>query len=370
MLAALGAVVACAIFLTFVFLQAQRTVPVAVRQPPRSIVAPHVAATPVATTAAGTTATAAITTTVPITSTALATVSPTTVIGAATAAVTVTVTVSGTAAAAEIGPGGTAGGSGSVTPLVDVPAPFFSYGRPFSSDHAIEASRYYPYGTKARGEYLLHHGVDIGNAMDTPVLAIGDGEVVYAGDDRQRLWGPYADFYGNVVVLRHADKLEGQPVLSLYGHLNHVDVAAGQTVRAGEQVGRVGMAGIALGPHLHLEVRLGEADYESTRNSELFLAPIPGRGTIVGRALSAPGTLSPNVRVSLFGLEPDGGAKYYGETRSYPTQHVHPSAELGENFLFADIPAGRYRLVADSPVGATANITLTDGSALLVELAR
>lgn len=305
----------------------------------------------------------------PAAGTVTATVTVTATIQTLTTPVTATVAVT-TTAAEPLSSGGTVTGQGAVATLLDLPPPLFSFRRAFSPDHAVEASRYYPYGTDGRGDYLLHHGLDIGNAMDTPVLAIADGEVVYAGDDVQRVWGPYGDFYGNVVVLRHPASFEGQPLFSLYGHLNHVDVAAGQTLQAGAQIGRVGMAGIALGPHLHLEVRQGDAGYEDTLNGELFLAPLPGRGTIVGRTLAAPGQLAPKVRVSLFRIEPDGSAKYVGETRSYPGRHVNSTAELGENFLFADTPAGRYRLVTDQPIGATANLTLTAGTALMVELLR
>jgi murein DD-endopeptidase MepM/ murein hydrolase activator NlpD len=258
---------------------------------------------------------------------------------------------------------------GAARSVLAPPAPFFSYRRPFSTRHAIEASRYYPYGTTGLGdEYLLHHGIDIGNPMGAEVLAVADGLVEYAGDDVSRLWGPQADFYGNLVVLRHADLVEGQPLYSLYGHLSRVDVQAGQAVAAGDPLGQVGMAGIAMGPHLHLEVRVGEPGYEATRNPELFLAPMQGRGTIVGRAMTADGRLAEGLRIRLFRLGEDGTEAPVNSTFTYPGRGVRPTAELGENFLFADLPAGRYKLYAGPPVGASRAYTLPEGAAILAEL--
>jgi murein DD-endopeptidase MepM/ murein hydrolase activator NlpD len=46
---------------------------------------------------------------------------------------------------------------------------------------------------------------------------------------------------------------------SYYGHLSKLDVIAGQEIRQGEIVGRVGSSGRATGPHLHYEVRVGGA---------------------------------------------------------------------------------------------------------------
>ena len=46
-------------------------------------------------------------------------------------------------------------------------------------------------------------------------------------------------------------------VYLLYGHLSQVSVATGQRVAPGDLVGAVGMTGIAIGPHLHVEMRLG-----------------------------------------------------------------------------------------------------------------
>jgi hypothetical protein len=80
--------------------------------------------------------------------------------------------------------------------------------------------------------------------------------------------------------------LEGVPLYTLYGHLSAVTVSVGQRVARGDQIGDVGATGIALGPHLHFEVRVGDPyNFNATRNPELWLHPYPDYGTLVGRVM-------------------------------------------------------------------------------------
>ncbi len=252
------------------------------------------------------------------------------------------------------------------------PPPYFTFRRSFDSSHETRASRFYPYGTTGGGAYLLHHGVDIGNAQGTPVLAVGDGEVVFAGEDvGAERWGPQPDFYGRLVAIRHPADPGGEPLYSLYGHLSEVKVQPGQQVRAGDVIGLVGMAGIALGPHLHLEFRVGADphDYEHTRNPELFLRPLRGQGTIVGQVQGADGKPLRDVVVGLYAVGADGKEQWVGQTTTYPGQHVNADPNFGENFLFADTPAGRY--VVGANVGGrrlAAPVEVTDGGVVGVAL--
>jgi murein DD-endopeptidase MepM/ murein hydrolase activator NlpD len=95
------------------------------------------------------------------------------------------------------------------------------------------------------GDGLLgyHSGLDISNALDTPIQATADGEVEEAG---------WMDRYGYGVRVRHTEERE-----TLYGHLNHVLVKIGQKVSRGDILGTMGRSGNATGVHLHYEVRLG-----------------------------------------------------------------------------------------------------------------
>lgn len=109
-------------------------------------------------------------------------------------------------------------------------------GSPISSD----------YGPRRRpipGASTNHRGVDYAVPTGTPVSAIADGEVVFAGR---------AGGYGRRVVIRHADGSE-----STYSHLNDFDVSQGDRVRAGQSFARSGASGNVSGPHLHFEVRRG-----------------------------------------------------------------------------------------------------------------
>lgn len=93
------------------------------------------------------------------------------------------------------------------------------------------------------GDGLLgyHTGLDISNALDTPIQATANGEVVEAG---------WMDRYGWGVRIRHTEDQE-----TLYAHMNHVDVKAGQKVSRGDILGTMGRSGNATGVHLHYEVR-------------------------------------------------------------------------------------------------------------------
>ncbi|MER6981293.1 transglycosylase family protein [Streptomyces carpinensis] len=121
-------------------------------------------------------------------------------------------------------------------------------GRPHSASHTLAAPVRGPLGTGYRvsGSHWskgYHTGVDFVVPTGTSVHAAGAGRVVDAG------WG---GAYGYQVVIRHADGRYTQ-----YGHLSAISVRAGQTVSAGQRIGRSGATGNVTGPHLHFEVRTG-----------------------------------------------------------------------------------------------------------------
>lgn len=86
-----------------------------------------------------------------------------------------------------------------------------------------------------------HAGVDVTLPAGTPVVAIADGVVAFAGEQF---------FGGNSVVLDH-----GGGVFSVYYHLQEYSVSEGEEVVRGERIGAVGESGRATGPHLHFSVR-------------------------------------------------------------------------------------------------------------------
>ncbi|MGC3003274.1 transglycosylase family protein [Streptomyces sp. G35A] len=88
-----------------------------------------------------------------------------------------------------------------------------------------------------------HTGVDFPVPTGTSVKSVAAGSVVSAG---------WEGSFGYQVVVRHADGRYSQ-----YAHLSAISVRTGQSVGAGQRIGRSGSTGNSSGPHLHFEVRTG-----------------------------------------------------------------------------------------------------------------
>lgn len=96
------------------------------------------------------------------------------------------------------------------------------------------------------GVSKFHAGLDYSAPVGTPVYATAEGRVTIA--ERKNM-------YGNIVEIDH-----GYDYMTRYMHLSHISVAPGQTVKTGQEIGRVGSTGKSTAPHLHYEVRFrGEA---------------------------------------------------------------------------------------------------------------
>ena len=227
----------------------------------------------------------------------------------------------------------------------------------------------YGFGSTQSGRRDPHHGVEFLNGSGTPVLAAADGVVVVTGDDRQptsphgvwpiTFYGPYSYFYGNLVVIEHQApqglllSFPGlpQPIYTLYGHLSQISVQVGQQVTAGQEIGKVGMTGIAEGSHLHFEVRLGENTYKASRNPELWLKPHTdelGRlmGGIAGRVLNS---YNVNLQLSSIVIEhlpegPDQPNDFQVTLLSYEEKTLIGFAPFEESFGIGDLEAGWYRI--------------------------
>jgi hypothetical protein len=87
-----------------------------------------------------------------------------------------------------------------------------------------------------------HLGFDLSVTAHVPVLAANDGKV---------LFGENLGIYGNCIVVDH-----GYGVQSIYGHLSSIAVKPGDTVRKGQEMGRSGSTGLALGDHLHFTMQV------------------------------------------------------------------------------------------------------------------
>lgn len=92
------------------------------------------------------------------------------------------------------------------------------------------------------GAGAMHSGLDFRGPHGTPILAASPGRVIHAGAKAG---------YGNTIEIDH-----GQGMMTRYAHLSGFTARVGDTVAAGQQVGRMGSTGRSTGTHLHFEVRL------------------------------------------------------------------------------------------------------------------
>lgn len=115
------------------------------------------------------------------------------------------------------------------------PMPFTRISSGFSN------ARYHP----VLKEWRAHKGIDYAAPSGTPVRAIADSVVNFVGKQGG---------YGNLVVLNHQGAYS-----SAYGHLSRFGkgVKRGARVSQGQIIGYVGATGLATGPHLHYEFRVG-----------------------------------------------------------------------------------------------------------------
>jgi murein DD-endopeptidase MepM/ murein hydrolase activator NlpD len=105
----------------------------------------------------------------------------------------------------------------------------------------VDAPMTSPYGLRFAGVMpRAHRGVDLDVPHGTPVRAMSDAQVRFAG---------VMSGYGNVIWLDH-----GGSVLSVYAHLSEMHVTAGTLVRGGSVIGLSGATGDVTGPHLHFEI--------------------------------------------------------------------------------------------------------------------
>ncbi len=108
----------------------------------------------------------------------------------------------------------------------------------------------------------FHDGIDIGAPPGTAVHAARDGTVIYSDTLRG---------YGNVVILDH-----GGGYATVYAHNEQNLVRAGERVRQGDTLARLGRTGRTSGPNLHFELRKDNV----ARNPIYFLPTLPSQTTI------------------------------------------------------------------------------------------
>lgn len=113
------------------------------------------------------------------------------------------------------------------------------------------------------GRPTPHQGVDFFMPVMTPILAVGDGEVIVA---------KYSGAAGNFIAIRH-----GRQYTTRYMHLRKLLVKLGQKVKRGERIALSGNTGRTTGPHLHYELWFNQ------RAVNPLTANLPYSGGLTGK---------------------------------------------------------------------------------------
>lgn len=125
------------------------------------------------------------------------------------------------------------------------------------------------------GRMRAHKGVDYAARTGTPIMAAGDGRVELAG---------WKSGYGKTVIINH-----GQGRSTLYGHMSSLGrIKRGQFVPQGSVIGRVGSTGLATGPHLHYEFRVGGKQVNPLKVTMPKPEPLRGSALAKFRSATAP----------------------------------------------------------------------------------
>lgn len=212
--------------------------------------------------------------------------------------------------------------------------------RPIGPTDQNDKDQTYLYGSTMGGNFRQHQGNEYNNPEGVPILAVDDGTIVFR-----------ADSIGHS-VLKCDRQEDGENIFAHYHHQNEILKKVGDHVKRGEVIGTIGKKGNVTNEHLHFEVAYTEVGSPSestmthTRNSEFWIAPLPGCGTIVGRLVDSQDHSM-------------GGVRIYGLTKPVPTEtpfsfaetyleKVHPDNIYKENFAIGDVPAGDYVLHAEA----------------------
>ena len=138
-----------------------------------------------------------------------------------------------------------------------------TYCMPIETEYGYTITSEFGYRTHPiTGIYKLHSGIDMVGKIHGNILAIADGEIVWAG---------VRGAYGNCVNIKHTS-LDGSIFYSFYAHLSQINVTQGQTVTQGQVIGLQGGAktdpghGSSTGSNLHFEIRLSQnGNYQNPR---------------------------------------------------------------------------------------------------------
>ena len=199
----------------------------------------------------------------------------------------------------------------------------------------------YRYGYILPETTTMHTGTDFKAPLHTPILAAADGKVVFAGYGLLNGAGDKDDPYGLAVVIRHNLSFQNRTILTVYAHMEKTTVKTGDWVKAGDQIGNVGLTGATSGPHLHIEIRLEvDANEYEVQNPEMWIVPSMGYGVLAGRVMTTGGGLLGERQIWVKSLAT--GETWTMYTYSTRMKHIDPYYQ--ENLLLSDLAAGIVRI--------------------------
>lgn len=225
------------------------------------------------------------------------------------------------------------------TPRPDSIPSHFLFGRPLDPKSPIWPLPEFRFGsgTNLSSRNNIHTGLDLLADYGTPVYALGSGTVIWEGYGIESNLGP-DNAYGVAVTIKHDASVHGMAVYSIYAHLSVTHVKKGDLVNEGDLIGEIGLTGNTSGPHLHLEVRLGDDSSFVTRNPELYIRPLKGSGVLVARLLNTDGS---NLYSQDVAVEALSDSRIW-HSYSYAAGAATPDSIYKENLVITDLPAGQY----------------------------
>jgi len=231
-------------------------------------------------------------------------------------------------------------------PWLPSPQDHFYFSNPIAAFDIEKAFSTYSYGDVFFKD-VVHTGIDIPGDIGTPILAVGNGRIIYAGQGIYRGGNNILDDpYGKAVVIEHSFSYQGEALFTLYAHLDEILVSIGDSVTSGQIVGLMGDTGQTTGPHLHFEVRVGKNEYFSTRNPDLWMSPPIGWGVLVGQIHTYEGRRLEQQIVYLYRSEEDLQGNELDDQiwigKSYQNEAVNNDSYYNENLTISNIPAGSY----------------------------
>lgn len=146
---------------------------------------------------------------------------------------------------------------------------------PFDKPHPKITS---PYGWRVHPILKTrrhHNGCDYAMAVGSPLYAIANGTVIFAGASKLKFPNGEPAGGGYLVKLRH--KVNGEWITSAYMHMKkgsikEAAIKVGDKVREGQKIGESGNTGESTGPHLHFEIQRGK-HYIWTNNGTRYTEP-------------------------------------------------------------------------------------------------